>query len=493
MNRATTFLALSLPWMVAGQIMAQTSAGLISQHEARQVGLQRMWFTQVEVDAGRGRVTHLSQHVSATQSVTIYQVTYDGGRFVVSARDVDRFGAILGPEKAQKTAQIKFDDLKNLNKNPKLETITVPQITLYAVTDSGVVQAIDSETGRSLWKTAIGNSYNPTEAAGASDEYVGVVNGSDLYLLKASNGEYIWKRRVAGAPGAGPAISPIAAFVPMVNGAMEVYPLDNIKMPAVVYRSQGRALFQPTFTGSSVAWPTDRGHLYVMGAVQNKISFRLEANDAIAAPATFMLPDKLLVTSVDGFVYCVQEISGVVMWRFSSGEPILESPVAYGNTVYAVTVDGSLFAIDAEYGQERWSVPKMSKVIGASKERLYCLSDTKRLIVLNQQNGARLGTLSTELLDLPYMNRETDRIVIATGRGLIQCMREIQQENPLIHSGLSKPEDTSVKAPKKSSKSTEEKPMGTADPFGAPAAAPEPAKPEPAPAGDKKTDDPFGE
>ena len=234
-----------------------------------------------------------------------------------------------------------------------------------------------------------------------------------------------------------------------------------------------------------------------MGAAQNKISFRLEANDAIAAPATYMAPGKLLATSVDGFVYCVHESSGAVLWRFSSGEPISETPAAYGNSIFAVTGNDTLFAIDAEYGQEQWSVSGMTKVIGASKDRLYCLSDTQRLIILDQQNGSRLGSLSTELLDLPYVNKETDRIVIATSRGLLQCLREIQQELPLLHVPLTKQETPAAIVPKKSTKSSEEKsPAGVVDPFGGgateepkPAAPAAPAEP---PAGEKKTDDPFG-
>jgi hypothetical protein len=311
-------------------------------------------------------------------------------------------------------------------------------------------------------------------------------------LLKADNGELVWKRRVLGAPGAGPAITSHLVFVPMVSGAMEAYPIDNTKAPPMIYRSQGRAMWQPVYTGVNVAWPTDRGHLYVTGAIQNRINFRLEANDAIAAAATIMSPGKLVVSSVDGFVYCLREISGVVLWRFSSGEPMLDSPIVYGDTVYVVTTDGNLFAIDGELGQERWSTSGIAKVIGASVARLYCLNGTGGLIVLDKRNGSRLGALDTHSIDVPFINKETDRLILANRRGTIQCLREIQNEFPAIHVSLAKPEETEPKAPAKTTKPAEAAPAEpAANPFGDPAPA---ATDEKAPAKEeKKADDPFGE
>jgi outer membrane protein assembly factor BamB len=480
--------------LVPALVEAQT---LLGRHEARQLGLERMWVTQADVDAGRGRLVHLTQYVSSTKAVTIHVIHYDGGRYMTSERELDRFGQVIGPETAKKNAQVKFNDLTDLKRNPKQETITVPQITLYVVTDSGVVQAIDSETGRTLWKVGVGEPRYPVEAVGASDELVAAINGSDLYLLNAANGEFVLKRRLVGAPGAGPVITSNLVFVPMINGNIEAYriPVEGIMTPdqarvvaPSIYRSQGRAMWQPVYTGTHVAWPTDRGHLYVTSATQNRINFRLEANDAISSSAAVMAPGRLVVSSVDGFVYCLQELNGTVLWRFSSGEPILDSPVVYGDTVYAVTTDNNLFAIDGEIGHERWTASGMTKVVGASQDRVYCINRTRDLVALDRKSGSHLGSIPAFAIDLPYVNKETDRILLANSKGVIQCFREVQQEFPLIHIGLSKEEKPAAPAPKKAPQA-EEAPAAEApaDPFGVE------SKPATPPAGDAKIDDPFGE
>jgi hypothetical protein len=46
-------------------------------------------------------------------------------------------------------------------------------------------------------------------------------------------------------------------------------------------------MIQPISTDKSVAWTTDRGHLYVGHGDKAGVRYRLEANDTIAARATY--------------------------------------------------------------------------------------------------------------------------------------------------------------------------------------------------------------
>lgn len=511
MNRTGFFLGLVLSLSLLADTRADIQSGLIPPAEANRYGLQRIWFTQIEVDVARGRVTHLTQHVSATESTTIYEVIHDKGKFVYRETDLDKFGRVIGKEQAKKLADVKLQDLQILKVDARQAAQTVPRITLYAVTDSGSIQSIDGETGRIRWKTAVGTSRYPTEAVGANDQYAAAINGSEIYLLNATNGELVWQRKVSGAPGAGPAVSDAMVFVPMINGAMEAYPLSDPRLPPVIFKSHGRAMIQPTYTGSNVAWPTDRGHLYVTGGTHHRINFRLEAKNTIVAPASAFPPNRLIASSIDGFIYCLQETAGTLLWRFSAGEPIVAMPVPYGDTVYAVTEDGTLFAIDGDLGQERWSTVHMSQVVGASRDRLYCLSDIGRLTILDRKTGSRIGSLSTEFDDLPYVNRETDRIIVGTSRGLVQCFRETAQEYPIIHIALQKPvEETPKKPPRaqaaEAPKTSADNPFGTGpgtdgtpppatappvDPFGTPPAD-EGKKADTPPADKKPGEDPFG-
>ena len=76
----------------------------------------------------------------------------------------------------------------------------IPEISIYVMTDGGVVHAIDAQTGRTRWYTRVGNPSYPCEAPGANDHFVAVLNGSTIYTLKAENGEALvcWADRLIG-------------------------------------------------------------------------------------------------------------------------------------------------------------------------------------------------------------------------------------------------------------------------------------------------------
>jgi len=477
--------------LVAPSLQAQMTmrSGLVSPAAASRFGLERAWFTQVELDRARGRIAHMTLHVSSTDAYTVFEVNYDGGVSSFTERDLDRFGDPLGKEGAQKLAQRRVAVLNKTKRNPQLTTQVIPEITLYVMTDRGVVHAIDAETGRTRWTSAVGSPTHPSEAPGAHDRYVAVVNGSTLYVLSKDDGRVLWQRQANGAPGAGPAVTDRYVFVPMVNGAIESYQLKDHRQPPWIFRSHGRAVIQPVYTGSNIAWPTDRGDLYVCEGNQHNIRYRLETNDAIVARASLLPPTRLLTASIDGYVYCLHENSGTIKWRFSTGEPISLSPIVVGDAVFVITDDHSMFRVSAALGEEQWWIPGMTSFVAAGPTRLYCINTAGRLAVVDASSGSLIGSLATETLDLTFVNQQTDRIIIGTRGGVVQCLREIQQKWPLIRVDMAEKEAEVKPRPKKPKAVAQpaDKPAG-GDPFGAgPAKDENPFGTPPA-----KDDDPFG-
>jgi len=469
MSRSISLFAVSGILLLVPQVAdAQVArAGLVPDTQAQRYGLQRSWFTRVQVDSARNQVEHLTQHVSSTQGFTAHEVEYDGGQRTFTENDLDEFGDPLGKTRAEELANDLFRTMELSKRNPKLTTRVIPDVTLYAVTSAAVVQAIDAQTGRSKWVTRIGNPRFVTDAAGMNDDYVGVVNGTTLYALKADNGQVAWRRNTMGAPGAGPALSDRYAFVPMLSGMIEAYQLEDHRQPPWVYRSHGRVIVQPIYTGFNVAWPTDRGFMYVAQGSNAEIRYRLETNDSIVAPAAWMPPNYIVVASTDGYAYCVHEQSGSIVWRFSTGERLINAPFIVDQAVYLVTEIGTLFRLDGLTGIDKWSVSGIGSILSASEDRLYCVSTTGRLMIINPESGSTIGSLATETLDLRLQNRLTDRVIIGTRNGLIQCLHERANRWPVIHQGAheaNKAEDAG--ADPAAAPAADTKPAEPASPFG---------------------------
>lgn len=471
-------------------VAAQSSSSLVSPTEANRFGLERVWFTRVQFDRARGRIEHVRQHVSSKYGYTVHEVVSPRGRTVITDRDLDRFGVPLGKDGAEKQANRLVQQLTRSDIKAEIKTQVLPEITIYVVSDSGAVQAIDGETGRTRWSTYIGNPRYPTDAPGVNDDYVAIVNGTNLYLLHQATGKIAWRKQTVGAPGAGPAISDERVFVPMAGGTIESYLTTDVRHPPWIFKSRGRAIVQPVIAGTGVAWPTDKGDLYVAEANLTGIRYRLETHQSIVARPTAMPPDRIVIVSTDGYVYCIHEGSGGLLWRFSTGEPIVKPAIAIDDSLFVVTSDDHLFRLSAETGQEQWWAPRIREVVSGSKSRLYCQSDTGQLVIFDTATGGRLGALSTEQLDIRMVNFQTDRIFLGSSTGVIQCLREIGAEWPTIRSGgleLKPPgEDVDADAAPVMEEEPAEAPTVT-DPFGSGAFGTEPAEAAPA-----TTDNPFG-
>ncbi len=375
---------------------------------------------------------------------------------------------------------------------PIIDAHVVPEITLYATSQRGLVQALDAETGRTLWSSQIGAPNYSTTVPGANDDFVAVINGSQIYVLKANDGTVIWSRPALGAPGAGPALSDDLLFIPMLNGAIETYFIDTPKRPAAVFRSFGRAMTQPVVSATSVAWPTDRGNLYVGNANVPDMRFRVEAKDSIDAAPAFLAPNLIFASSRDGYVYCFTESRGTIYWRFTTGEPISQSPVALRDTVYAITDRGNLYAINVEDASERWVVGGMRYYLSGNERRLYCLDLSGNLVILDTKTGGRVGSLAAQTLNMPIMNVQTDRIFLGNWGGLIQCLREANSYFPVIHFGEVKKQKAPAvlqpgEKPAEPAEPGGEKPV---DPFSAPT-GPDPFAPPGAAGAGSAAADPF--
>ena len=428
---------LSLACLLAVQAPSKaqsTRSGIISRPVARSFGLNRSWSTQVQLDRSRHTIAHVTLNVSTDVKYTTYEITYQGGgRIVISERDSDRFGDPQGPEAVKKLADDKMVAIRRAGLNPKLVVHNIPEVTLYAQTDGGVLHAIDGENGRTLWAVPVGRRGHPTMKPAVSNKHVAVVNGSNLFIFHRTNGHFLWKTPLGSSPGAGPAISETIVFVPMVDGTVEGYDLNDPSKPPWIFKSSGRALVRPTIAFNTVSWPTDRGYLYVALSRRKSIRYRLEARDEFTSPTTYRSPDLLFAAGIDGYVYCLRELTGRIVWRFSTGEEISHSPIPIRDALYVVIDSGGMYRIDIDTGDLEWWTTRVRKFLGGNKDRVYCLGDAQQLLIIDAKTGGLVDSFSIADIDLTMTNWQTDRIYVGTKSGILQCLHELQLDIPRVH------------------------------------------------------------
>jgi hypothetical protein len=131
-----------------------------------------------------------------------------------------------------------------------------------------------------------------------------------------------------------------------------------------------------------------------------------------------------------------------------------------------------------------WVAAGIRHYLAGNEKRLYCMDTRGNLAILDASSGSRLGTIAASGLDFPLLNGQTDRIILASGAGRVQCFREVNSPFPVVHY---RDEATKTKAaPKtptpaaKPDEKTDPTPTPAGDPFADPFAPAGKAAPAPA-------------
>lgn len=166
----------------------------------------------------------------------------------------------------------------------------------------GRVYALDAATGRRLWRTGTGAVAGPLALVGRTviaGTYRGMVTG-----LNAASGSVRWQRR-----------------------------LGTARIPAIAGDS-----------GSAIVATVDS--LFRLSAEDGRVLVRAASPGTIVSP--WLQHGGLLVAgTTDSIVVAIDPHDLQPRWRVTLDAPVLDTPAAGGDTIYAVTRRGSVYRITA--------------------------------------------------------------------------------------------------------------------------------------------------
>jgi outer membrane protein assembly factor BamB len=331
----------------------------------------------------------------------------------------------------------------------RIEHLLLNGGTLFVQSHQGVIQALDAETGGRLWVTQVGNPNFPNEAPAANTRFVVTINGSTLFVLHRANGHIAWQRKLDLIPTGAPAVSENWVYSPSLTGQCEAIHLDEPDRRKWNYSSLGRIDTPPLVTQENLAWGTARGFVYFCAQEQADVRFRIDTGDAISAPMGYW-PPLVIAASRDGYVYAVDENIGALAWKFSAATAINEPPVALGGSVFVIPSNGGMFCLSADQGREKWFAPRVKQFLAASSTRLYVADRFGQMHMLDLASGGHLDSLPTHELPLKLTNTQNDRLYMASPTGMVLCLREVEQLEPLMHqlpAGRPQPTEAPAEAP----------------------------------------------
>ncbi|NKD87876.1 PQQ-binding-like beta-propeller repeat protein [Haematospirillum sp. 15-248] len=296
--------------------------------------------------------------------------------------------------------------------------------TVYTIDTSGVVTALNAQSGATLWHKALApdhedDGYLMGGGVAFNNGRLFVTTGfADVIALKADKGEEIWRRSVPAPMRAGPTVSDGRVFVTTLdnkalalseeNGSI-VWTYSGVEENTSVLGAAAPAVMGgvgifPFTSGEVVALRTDTGAaLWADSVVATR---RTDATGTLAAIAARPVIDRtrIFVLGHSGLLTGIDMRTGERAWELSMAG--LHQPWIAGDWLFAVTLDAEVVAIDARNGKiawitslDLWEDPedRKGRITWAgpvlASDRLVLAGSHGKAVSINPYDGAVIGHL----------------------------------------------------------------------------------------------------
>lgn len=409
----------------------------LQSHEANRLGLTESWRGQLMVRLESGKPADVILHTDNTRKRTFVDVMNGDQRLLRIPTDrLDRYGQPLGQEEAERLARIEILRLRRQGVEGEIQINETSSVYIYALGVDGSIQAMDAETGRTLWTTAVGNPRMRAHGLDANDRFVATRSGGDLHVLDAVSGELLATEPINGVAVAGPVIGNDRVYVFTTQGGVEGFLLEEMNRDPYIESAAGQAIARPVLTSdrNSIIWPTDRQFVYSMGVgLTPGVNFRIRTVGQVQSPISVGPEDRIFFSADSGQAYSLRASrTGDIVWRTSIGEPVYSQPFIAGTNVLIASVYNNLFCLNMEDGLLRWTEQalQVDRVLASSGGSAFARLQSGRLVRMNLETGAIEETASGMLVADAIQNRKTNRLYLLSDRGAIQCLRPIDSESP---------------------------------------------------------------
>jgi len=235
---------------------------------------------------------------------------------------------------------------------------------LYVNLANGFTVSVDSTTGKVLWRRKTGTIFDSTPAIGGDRLVIGGIDGNVTGLDRAT-GHTIWKLHMPGNVESSPLIIANDVYVSSLDGHVYDVALSTGRV-RWAYRTGGDIKGSPSVSGNLVYVANYAGEVVALkrttGLLAWKRSYRLDPVRTERIYSSTPVADGLVVFgTVGGTVKAIDALTGVDRWSVSVGAYVYSTPAISNGRVFAGGFDQRLHAYKLATG-----APLFSTALGAN-------------------------------------------------------------------------------------------------------------------------------
>jgi len=305
---------------------------------------------------------------------------------------------------------------------------------LLVQTRSGLVCAVETETGRVRWQARLGRPYRVSVRLGYNSQAVYVVNDQTLYVLDRNTGALLWDFDMPSAATTAPVADEAQVFLSLRGGTVSAYAIpkpkaDGFAKSKAPPRREEDKPKQQTSSGSSAASAAAvGGSVRVSGSMGGS---GVGLTSSIGALASATGKGTRTIANIGPLSSARQTggtaTSGVELlreWSDASGLRLEVAPVQTADSLFLVDADGRVACLQkgVQQGQRyKFTLADGPVVVPpgiyADKEEAYVASQDSNLYAVRIPTGGLKWrfTTGTPIVDRPAVT-DAD-IYITTDRG----------------------------------------------------------------------------
>ena len=200
-----------------------------------------------------------------------------------------------------------------------------------------------------VWEFACEDEIRGPAAYSNGVIYVGSYD-NNLYAIKSSSGEFLWKFPTDGG----------IVSKPFVYDGNVYFGSEDRRLHVITTRGQinwtyytnGPVRSSPYIAESHVFIGSDDGNLHAVNTLSGRRAWQLDAGAPVRS-TPMVEHDHVYFGTEAGELYCV-DFASKIRWRFKAKRAITSSPIIQKGIAYFASMDANLYAVDAKTGWAIW-------------------------------------------------------------------------------------------------------------------------------------------
>lgn len=385
----------------------------------------------------------------------------------------------------------------------RLSQVDTTRWMVVAQSEDGIVHAVrasDGDTteaggplpGTLLWSTPLGLPKATLHSAGIDRDLVTINHDMDAFGIDSRTGSIFWKRRLPSPPSAGSLPVGDWVYIPLWDKTVYRLPVNPYRRPSssnsekdadsktssssklsldpVRIKSHGFIEQQPSRFGEGVLWCTDYGRLTAIEPAEEgweRHEFFLHDNPngpvAVRDKVIFAATEKGELTRFEDATRGLR-----LTWRSlleTSLHPNMPRPqiMLHNETLLVSLGEEGIAAHNATNGERLWKTSLQGTFLACIGSHLWCYDIMNRITAIRLIDGQEDAWLCPGPFTIPITNRSSERIILASPRGLLASLRPrvIGGEQSTLQPSISSsntPNDTKEEPLSKSPQPSTDKP-----------------------------------